>query len=234
MNMHTSQFEADYRANMKTIRARLMGKPEKVKRQVLVTKTDTPKDVIKEPGIPGRRADVIITDPNIDPAMTSEALREYPNAALPYGPPEKITDMFAYILKRSEQLGIEYNDIIGENRAQYVVKYKYLLYYELRCAAWDDNRGAPYSYPKISDEFGNADHSSVMAGIRKVQLILDRYGSYAPYADKRHRRLFVLGKNMPYIAEKRYSDATVAKIFGVARLDAVNAIETYFRKVRGY
>lgn len=102
MNAHIGSFEATIKAEARARRIRLWGETVPQPRVQILPR---PKKKIA-PSNYGLWHQNVQFDPTIEPELTEAALRPLENVDLPYGPPELITDIEAYIARRCEKFGI--------------------------------------------------------------------------------------------------------------------------------
>lgn len=70
----------------------------------------------------------------------------------------------AHILRRCEELGVTYEEIVGKVKNRDISAVRQLLMWEVKTTIKPDA-----SYPEIGRLFGNRDHTTVLHAVRKVE-----------------------------------------------------------------
>lgn len=70
----------------------------------------------------------------------------------------------AHILRRCEELGVTYEEIVGKVKKRDIAAARQLLMWEVKTLIKPDA-----SYPEVGRLFGNRDHTTVLHAVRKIQ-----------------------------------------------------------------
>jgi chromosomal replication initiator protein len=103
-----------------------------------------------------------LTDSQIDVSLTKDILKEI----LPEARPKKIT-MRAIINECSKYFGISAADITGDSRLRHIV-------YPRQVAMYLARELTDISLPKIGEDFGGRDHTTVMHSVNKVSTAMKK------------------------------------------------------------
>ena len=103
-----------------------------------------------------------LTNSDIDMALTKDILKEI----LPESRPKKITPL-SIMRETAKYFGVSVADLTGNNRSRHISYPRQVSMYLVR--ELTDN-----SLPKIGDDFGGRDHTTVMHGISKISALLKK------------------------------------------------------------
>lgn len=73
-----------------------------------------------------------------------------------------------YILKRCDELGVTYGDIVGPSRTHRIVEARHLVIWEIKTVVKPE-----ISYPELGRLFGGRDHTSILHSVRKISRLMD-------------------------------------------------------------
>ncbi|MGQ3213797.1 helix-turn-helix domain-containing protein [Shinella sp.] len=73
-----------------------------------------------------------------------------------------------YVRDRCNQLGVDFQDVLGPSRSQPISFIRHLLMWEIKTKIRRE-----MSYPDIGRVFGGRDHTSVLFACRKIQEMID-------------------------------------------------------------
>lgn len=103
-----------------------------------------------------------LTNSDIDTALAKDILKEI----LPETKPKKIT-MRAVMSETAKYFGVSVADLTGNNRARFVV-------YPRQVAMYLARELTDHSLPKIGEDFGGRDHTTVMHSVSKISTSLKK------------------------------------------------------------
>ncbi len=76
---------------------------------------------------------------------------------------DQVSPKRAYIRKRAAELGVTYDEIIGEGRTRSVVAARHLITWELK-KIWPQA-----SWPELGRIMGDRDHTTILFAFRKME-----------------------------------------------------------------
>jgi hypothetical protein len=110
---------------------------------------------------------VVVSAPSVDrPAwqIRSTDFDQHVKAWEKYRVSFKANRYREYVKKRCAELGLEYEDVTGPSLKRYLTGPRQLIWYEMKTHLG-------LSYPRIAREFGERDHTTIMAGVKRITKI---------------------------------------------------------------
>ena len=200
MNIHTS-FEAKTRANMKAIRARLMGKPVKPAPKPVITQSLEDK---------GYRAKDFAFERKIYELCSTFA----DPAARDYDPQKYRDNVLEYVKERCGVIGVSYDDVMKMGRERYIAGIRSYIYYEVR-------KSTNLSYEKMGHLFGR-DPTVIEDCIARVAQRVETPTPFYPWEDMYEKRRHIFMQNF----KRLYESCNVTELSEILQIScpAINRI----------